>query len=836
MRNIIDQISQELAARPAQVAAAVQLLDEGATVPFIARYRKEVTGGLDDVQLRQLEERLGYLRELEERRDLVLRSIEEQGKLSAELKQDILAADTKQRLEDLYLPFKPKRRTKAQIAREAGLEPLALGLLEDPGQDPETLAATFVDAAKGVADIPAALEGARQILMERFAEDPELTGRLREGLWEQGLLRASVIPGKEGEGSKFSDYFDFSEALAKIPSHRALALFRGRNQGVLALDLLPGEPGGAGEDPDAVWVQTLAAHFGIQDRGRPADPWLRETARKAWRVKLFTRLDLDLKSRLLAAAEEEAIRVFARNLSALLLAAPAGRLSTLGLDPGLRTGVKVAVVDSTGRVVATDTIYPHVPRNQWDASIARLAALAQAHGVKLISIGNGTASRETDRLARDLIKRHPALGLRSLVVSEAGASVYSASEYASHELPELDVSLRGAVSIARRLQDPLAELVKIEPKAIGVGQYQHDVNQSQLARTLEKVVEDCVNAVGVDLNTASVPLLTQVSGLTRGLAENIVHYREAHGAFPNRATLKAVPRLGDKTFQLCAGFLRVPDGDEPLDTSAVHPEAYPVVRRILTRAGKGIRELIGDVATLRRLDPAQFTDDQFGLPTVRDILAELEKPGRDPRPEFKAAEFLEGVETLDDLKEGMVLEGTVTNVTNFGAFVDIGVHQDGLVHISVLADRFVKDPHEVVKTGDLVKVKVLEVDKPRKRIALSMRLADQPAAGGQGPDRRDREAPRTRDQTGTTRGAQPGDQRGAPAGLGPAPVLGRATRPGASTTPTERGRGERDPREAGSRERRSTPAGQGDARPASAPASSAMAQAFSQARDGTKRR
>ena len=836
MRNIIDQISQELAARPAQVAAAVQLLDEGATVPFIARYRKEVTGGLDDVQLRQLEERLGYLRELEERRDLVLRSIEEQGKLSAELKQDILAADTKQRLEDLYLPFKPKRRTKAQIAREAGLEPLALGLLEDPGQDPETLAATFVDAAKGVADIPAALEGARQILMERFAEDPELTGRLREGLWEQGLLRASVIPGKEGEGSKFSDYFDFSEALAKIPSHRALALFRGRNQGVLVLDLLPGEPGGAGEDPDAVWVQTLAAHFGIQDRGRPADAWLRETARKAWRIKLFTRLDLDLKSRLLAAAEEEAIRVFARNLSALLLAAPAGRLSTLGLDPGLRTGVKVAVVDSTGRVVATDTIHPHVPRNQWDASIARLAALAQAHGVKLISIGNGTASRETDRLARDLIKRHPELGLRSLVVSEAGASVYSASEYASHELPELDVSLRGAVSIARRLQDPLAELVKIEPKAIGVGQYQHDVNQSQLARTLEKVVEDCVNAVGVDLNTASVPLLTQVSGLTRGLAENIVHYREAHGAFPNRATLKAVPRLGDKTFQLCAGFLRVPDGDEPLDASAVHPEAYPVVRRILTRAGKGIRELIGDVATLRRLDPAQFTDDQFGLPTVKDILAELEKPGRDPRPEFKAAEFLEGVETLDDLKEGMVLEGTVTNVTNFGAFVDIGVHQDGLVHISVLADRFVKDPHEVVKTGDLVKVKVLEVDKPRKRIALSMRLADQPAAGGQSPDRRDREAPRTRDQTGTTRGAQPGDQRGAPAGLGPAPVLGRATRPGASTTPTERGRGERDPREAGSRERRSTPAGQGDARPASAPASSAMAQAFSQARDGTKRR
>jgi uncharacterized protein len=724
MQKIIDRISQELAARPEQVAAAVRLLDEGATVPFIARYRKEVTGGLDDIQLRLLEERLGYLRELEERRDLVLRSIEEQGKLSAELQTEILAADTKQRLEDLYLPFKPKRRTKAQIAREAGLEPLALGLLEDPTQVPETLAARFIDGAKGVADTAVALEGARQILMERFAEDPELTGRLRAGLWEEGQLRAILIPGKEQEGNKFSDYFDYGEALAKIPSHRALALFRGRNQGVLALELIPS----AGEDPDAVWIQAVANHFGIRDRGRPADAWLRETARKAWRVKLLTRLDLDLKSRLLEAAEEEAIRVFARNLSALLLAAPAGRLPTLGLDPGLRTGVKVAVVDGTGRVAATDTLYPHVPRNQWDQSIARLAVLAKTHGVKLISIGNGTASRETDRLARDLIKRHPELGLRSLVVSEAGASVYSASEYGSRELPDMDVSLRGAVSIARRLQDPLAELVKIEPKAIGVGQYQHDVNQSRLSRALETVVEDCVNAVGVDLNTASVPLLSQVSGLSRTLAENIVRHREERGAFPNRAALRAVPRLGDKTFQLCAGFLRVPDGTEPLDASAVHPEAYPVVRRILTQAGKGIRELIGDVATLRRLNPATLTDDQFGLPTVKDILAELEKPGRDPRPEFKAAEFREGVETLDDLKEGMVLEGTVTNVTNFGAFVDIGVHQDGLVHISALADRFVKDPHEVVKTGDLVKVKVMEVDKPRKRIALTMRLGDEPGA------------------------------------------------------------------------------------------------------------
>jgi uncharacterized protein len=803
MPNIVDQISRELAARPAQVAAAVQLLDEGATVPFIARYRKEVTGGLDDVQLRHLEERLGYLRELEERRDLVIRGIAEQGKLTDNLKGEILAADTKQRLEDLYLPYKPKRRTKAQIAREAGLEPLALGLLEDPTQDPQERAGAFVDAAKGVADTAAALEGARQILMERFAEDPALTGRLREGLWERGWLRSTLIPGKEQEGSKFSDYFDFSEALARIPSHRALALFRGRNQGVLALDLLPGEPGGAGEDPDADWIQTLAAHFGIRDRGRPADAWLRETARKAWRIKLFTRLDLDLKSRLLVAAEEEAIRVFARNLSALLLAAPAGRLPTLGLDPGLRTGVKVAVVDSTGRVVATDTIYPHVPRNQWDASIARLATLARDYGVKLISIGNGTASRETDRLARDLIKRHPELGLRSLVVSEAGASVYSASEYASKELPELDVSLRGAVSIARRLQDPLAELVKIEPKAIGVGQYQHDVNQSQLAHTLEKVVEDCVNAVGVDLNTASVPLLSQVSGLSRGLAENIVRHREQHGAFPNRAALKAVPRLGDKTFQLCAGFLRVPDGDEPLDASAVHPEAYPVVRRILTQAGKGIRELIGDVATLRRLEPAQFTDDQFGLPTVKDILAELEKPGRDPRPEFKAAEFQEGVETLDDLREGMVLEGTVTNVTNFGAFVDIGVHQDGLVHISALADRFVKDPHEVVRTGDLVKVKVLEVDKPRKRIALSMRLGDPVETRTRLQEGRDRVAARVAPRTGpeVDRGSRPGAERARPVGE----------------------RGDRGLREEGRTEQ--TPGG---SKPA--PAAGAMAHAFSQAR------
>ncbi|MBK5964444.1 RNA-binding transcriptional accessory protein [Thiocystis minor] len=720
MISMIEIISQEIAAQPAQVEAAIRLLDEGATVPFIARYRKEVTGGLDDIQLRHLEERLGYLRELGERRVAVLKSIEEQGKLTAELHAEILSAETKQRLEDLYLPYKQKRRTKAMIAREAGLEPLADALLADPTLTPESRATDFVDAAKGIADPAAALEGARQILMECFAEDPELTGQLRDDLWERGILVSRVMEGQEQEGSKFSDYFDYREAIAKVPSHRALALFRGRNQSVLSLELLAGE----GEDPDALCRARVAARFGIRHQGRAADDWLAETVRKTWRIKLLTRLDLELKGRLLESAEEEAIRVFGLNLKALLLAAPAGRLPTLGLDPGLRTGVKVAVVDATGKVAATDTIYPHVPKNQWDVSLARLGTLAKAHGVKLISIGNGTASRETDRLARDLIARHPELGLRSMVVSEAGASVYSASEFASKELPELDVSLRGAVSIARRLQDPLAELVKIDPKAIGVGQYQHDVNQSRLARALDTLVEDCVNAVGVDLNTASVPLLTQVSGLNRGLAENIVQFRESNGAFPNRKKLMAVPRFGDKAFQLSAGFLRVPDSDEPLDASAVHPEAYPVVRRIVERTGKDIRALIGDSATLRKLDARQFTDERFGVPTVQDILAELEKPGRDPRPEFKTAQFKDGVETLADLKPDMILEGTVTNVTNFGAFVDIGVHQDGLVHISVLSDRFVKDPHEVVKSGDLVKVKVMEIDLPRKRIALSMRLGD----------------------------------------------------------------------------------------------------------------
>ncbi len=718
MQSIIERISQELAVQPRQVEAAVGLLDGGATVPFIARYRKEVTGGLDDIQLRSLEDRLGYLRELEDRRATVLKSIEEQGKLSPELARDIRAADTKTRLEDLYLPYKPKRRTKAQIAREAGLEPLALGLFEDPSQDPEALAAGYLNPDQGVGDAKAALDGARQILMERFAEDAELIGELREYLWDNGVIQARLMEGKEREGAKFSDYFDYREEIAKIPSHRALALFRARNEGVVSLEL---ELAQDAEGPSPCEAM-VAVRFGVSEQGRPADRWLRDCVRWAWKVKILTHLELELKGRLRDAAEEEAIRVFAHNLKDLLLAAPAGRLPIMGLDPGLRTGVKVAVVDATGKVVDTATIYPHAPKRQWDQSIAVLAALAGRHRVKLVSIGNGTASRETDRLAAELLKRHPELGLRKLVVSEAGASVYSASELASNELPELDVSLRGAVSIARRLQDPLAELVKIEPKAIGVGQYQHDVSQLRLARMLDNVVEDCVNAVGVDLNTASVPLLTQVSGLSRSLAENIVSFRDAQGAFSDRQALKQVPRLGAKTFEQAAGFLRIADGSNPLDASAVHPEAYPLVQRILGGSGRAIGEVIGNREFLRGLDPKAYTDERFGLPTVRDIFAELEKPGRDPRPEFKTAAFQDGVEDLKDLRPEMILEGVVTNVTNFGAFVDVGVHQDGLVHISMLADRFVKDPREVVKAGDLVKVKVLEVDLERRRIALSMRL------------------------------------------------------------------------------------------------------------------
>ncbi|XOV89704.1 MAG: Tex family protein [Pseudomonadota bacterium] len=723
MKSVALRIAEELAVKESQVSAAISLLDDGSTVPFISRYRKEATGGLDDTQLRNLEDRLRYLRELDARRELVLQSILEQGKLSDRLKAEILDADTKSRLEDLYLPYKQKRRTKAQIAREAGLEPLALSLLADPMQDPATAAAGYLDADGAVPDVQTALDGARQILMEVFAEDADLLAQQRAYLQEKGILESRVVPGKETEGAKFEDYFDFSEPLRKIPSHRALALFRGRNESVLQLSLKV-------ENEETFEVhpcdQLVRAHFGLADKGRPADPWLLETARWAWRIKIFSHLDIELRLALKEKAEDEAIKVFASNLSDLLLAAPAGPRATLGLDPGLRTGVKVAVVDATGKLVDWSTVYPHAPRNQWDEAIGQLATLCRKHDVKLISIGNGTASRETDKLAKALASRHPELGLTSLVVSEAGASIYSASELAAKEFPDLDVSIRGAVSIARRLQDPLAELVKIEPKAIGVGQYQHDVSQVKLARSLEAVVEDCVNAVGVDLNMASVPLLGQVAGLSTGMAENIVSYRNEHGPFPRREALLDVPRIGPKAFEQAAGFLRIMNGDNPLDRSAVHPEAYPVVEKIVAATGKDVLTLIGDQRFVAGLNPADFTDEKFGTPTVIDILKELEKPGRDPRPEFRTATFREGVEKLGDLKPDMILEGVITNVTNFGAFVDIGVHQDGLVHISALAEKFVKDPREIVKAGDIVRVKVMEVDLERKRIALSMRLNDIP--------------------------------------------------------------------------------------------------------------
>ncbi|MEZ5577600.1 MAG: Tex family protein [Candidatus Competibacteraceae bacterium] len=725
--TLVATLARELAVRESQIEAAVNLLDGGATVPFVARYRKEATGGLDDTQLRLLEERLGYLRELEERREVILASIREQGQLSADLEAALLAADTKTRLEDLYLPYKPKRRTKAQIAREAGLTPLAHGLLADPTQTPEQVAAGFVDAERGVADVKAALDGARQILMEEFAENAELLAELREYLWDNAVLHSQLIEGKAEEGAKFRDYFDYREALRQVPSHRALALFRGRNEGVLQMTLEIGDPEAPGPDPGE---RRVAVRFGIRDEGRPADGWLRETARWAWKVKLLSHLETELKQRMREAAEEEAIRVFASNLRDLLLAAPAGARPTLGLDPGLRTGVKVAVVDVTGKLVDTATIYPHAPRKQWDESLHALAELCRRHHVELLSIGNGTASRETDRLATELMQRHPELRLQKLVVSEAGASVYSASELAAREFPEVDVSLRGAVSIARRLQDPLAELVKIEPKAIGVGQYQHDVGQTRLARTLDAVVEDCVNAVGVDVNTASAPLLARVAGLNATLARNIVEHRDANGPFRRREQLLNISRLGEKTFEQAAGFLRILNGDNPLDRSAVHPEAYPLVERILAGSGRGLHEVLGNAAFLKTLEPTRFTDERFGVPTVRDILAELEKPGRDPRPEFKTAAFQEGVEKLADLQPGMVLEGVVTNVANFGAFIDIGVHQDGLAHVSALADRFVKDPREVVKVGQVVKVKVLEVDLERRRIALTLRLS-QALAGEQ---------------------------------------------------------------------------------------------------------
>ena len=743
MSSIEHRIATEIAARPEQVEAAVQLLDSGATVPFIARYRKEATGGLDDSQLRLLEERLGYLRELEDRRAAVLASIEEQGKLSDELRADILAADNKARLEDLYLPYKPRRRTRAQIAREAGLEPLARALLADPEQLPEQAAAAFVDEAKGIADSKAALDGARAILLETFAEDPALVGALRDWLTAKAVIRASVVAGKESEGAKFRDYFQHVEPIGSIPSHRLLALFRARNEGVLDLELAPRPTtplrSTASEDPGAALDEAAAAghaeaegrvarHFDIADRGRAADRWLLETARQAWRIKLHLHLSLDLFGRAREAADAEAIRVFGDNLKDLMMAAPAGPKTVMGLDPGIRTGVKLAVVDGTGKLLGTDVIYPHEPKKLWNESIAQLAAICRRHAVDLIAIGNGTASRETDRLVAELIRKHADLRLAKIIVSEAGASVYSASEVAAKEFPDLDVSLRGAVSIARRLQDPLAELVKIDPKSIGVGQYQHDVNQVKLAHALVARVEDCVNAVGVDVNTASAPLLARVAGLSPAVAENIVRYREANGAFRNRKALLKVPRLGEKAFEQCAGFLRITDGDDPLDASAVHPEAYPVVQRIIEQCGREVKALIGDSRFLRSLDPQRYTDSSFGLPTVRDILGELEKPGRDPRPEFRTAHFAEGVEDIRDLEPGMILEGVVSNVAAFGAFVDLGVHQDGLVHVSALSNSFVKDPRDVVKAGDIVKVKVIEVDIARKRIGLSMRLDDEPGA------------------------------------------------------------------------------------------------------------
>jgi protein Tex len=724
------RIAADIGAKPAQVIAAVALLDEGATVPFISRYRKEVTGGLDDTQLRLLEERLSYLRELEDRRLAVISSVEEQGKMTPELLLEFANAETKQRLEDLYLPYKQKRRTKAQIAKESGLEPLADALLNNPTLKPEDEAAQYVAADREenpVADVKAALDGARQILMERFAEDAGLLGKLREQLQENGILTSVMAEGKETEGAKFRDYFAYSENISEIPSHRALALFRGRNEDILRLALkMPEEL----QDPplSSPCERRVAAHFGIADQGRAADRWLMETARWAWMVKISLHLELELMNALRERSEEEAIRVFARNLNDLLLAAPAGQRVTMGLDPGIRTGVKVAVVDSTGKVLDTSTVYPHEPRNDWHGTLHTLGLLCVKHKVNLISIGNGTASRETDKLAGDLLKGLPDLKMSKIVVSEAGASVYSASELAAKEFPDLDVSLRGAVSIARRLQDPLAELVKIDPKSIGVGQYQHDVSQTKLARSLDAVVEDCVNAVGVDVNTASVPLLTRISGLNSTLAANIVAHRDANGRFASREALKQVPRLGDKTFEQAAGFLRVSDGDNPLDASSVHPEAYPVVERILADIKKGMKEVLGDSSTVRSLRADKYTDEKFGLPTVQDILKELEKPGRDPRPEFKSATFKDGVEDLKDLLPGMLLEGVVTNVAAFGAFVDIGVHQDGLVHVSALSNKFVKDPHEVVKAGDVVKVKVLEVDLPRKRIALTMRLTDEVSA------------------------------------------------------------------------------------------------------------
>jgi uncharacterized protein len=790
--SIHQRIANELGVREAQVTAAVGLLDGGATVPFIARYRKEVTGTLDDQQLRALEERLGYLRELEDRRAAVLESIRSQGKLDDALEAQILAAESKARLEDIYLPFKPKRRTRAQIAREAGLEPLADLLLGDATRDPKAEAVAYVDADKGVADVAAALDGARAILIERFAEDPDLIGELRERMWTKGRLVARVREGKQTDGAKFADYFDFAEPFTKLPSHRILAMFRGEKEEILDLTMEPEE--GADPASPSSFEASVAGRFGITDHGRAGDRWLLDTVRWAWRTRILIHLGADLRVRLWQAAEDEAVRVFAANLRDLLLAAPAGSRTTMGLDPGFRTGVKVAVVDATGKCVATSTIYPHVPQNKWDQSLHTLATLAQEHKVDLVAIGNGTASRETDRLAADLIKLHPELGLTKVMVSEAGASVYSASAYASQELPGMDVSLRGAVSIARRLQDPLAELVKIDPRSIGVGQYQHDLSEIKLSKSLDAVVEDCVNAVGVDVNTASAPLLTRVSGIGAGLAENIVLHRDTNGPFRNRSEIKKVARLGPKAFEQCAGFLRIPDGDDPLDASSVHPESYPVVRTILATAGGDLKTVIGNSPLLRALRPEKFVTDTVGLPTVTDILRELEKPGRDPRPAFTTATFAEGVEKIADLRPGMILEGVVTNVAAFGAFVDVGVHQDGLVHVSALSNTFVKDPREVVKSGDVVKVRVVEVDEARKRISLTMKLEDKPE---QRAPREPRGPRQGRPGGGGSRQGQPGSggggsRQGQPSG-------GSGGRQGQSTGGSGGGGRQGQPRQGGGR-------------------------------------
>lgn len=816
MLSIHQRIAAELGVRDGQVLAAIELLDGGATVPFIARYRKEATGALDDAQLRTLEERLRYLRELEERRSAILESIESQGKLDDELRAQIMAAETKARLEDIYLPYKPKRRTKAQIARELGLEPLADRLLADPTLDPAAEAEGFV--TEGVADVGAALEGARAILIERFAEDADLIGGLREQLWERGRLVAKVREGKEEAGAKFSDYFDFAEPFTKLPSHRILAMFRGEKEEILSVTLEPDD------SPD--YEMRIASRFGVSDQGRPADRWLGETVRWAWRTRILVHLGIDLRMRLWQAAEDEAVRVFAANLRDLLLAAPAGTRVTMGLDPGLRTGVKVAVVDATGKVVDTATIYPHEPKRQWDQSLAVLGALAQKHGVELIAIGNGTASRETDKLAGELVKHMPSL--TKIVVSEAGASVYSASAYASQELPELDVSLRGAVSIARRLQDPLAELVKIDPKSIGVGQYQHDLAETKLSRSLDAVVEDCVNAVGVDVNTASAPLLTRVSGIGATLAESIVRHRDTNGPFRTRTALKEVSRLGPKAFEQCAGFLRIRDGDDPLDASSVHPEAYPVVRRILGSVRTDLKMLIGNTAVLRSIKPQEFTDDTFGLPTVTDILRELEKPGRDPRPAFKTATFKEGVEKISDLASGMILEGVVTNVAAFGAFVDVGVHQDGLVHVSAMSRTFVKDPRDVVKPGDIVRVKVLDVDIPRKRISLTLRLDDEAAqSSADGRGQRGGGPRQGRDNAQRSRGdgarGDGGTGQGAQRGRGDASQRGRGDGGQRGGDNGQRGRGNGGQRGTGQGGQRG---GQRQDRPAP---SGAMAEALRKA-------